>query len=220
VLQEQSREWRGNYESSFKNSVPSRTSLQDLANSVRFCEMVLNPKQRAVVRNAPVAVVIVVASVLASSFIPSTSLPADQPAARMVWGLPWAVLPLLTLMVSIMRVANHRFATPEDIDGSGLTVGTRKIQILRAILQNTLEQTVLAVSGYLVGSVILPHGWLRGIPTAALLFVIGRILFAAGYARGAGGRAMGFGLTAYPTFALLVTIAIILVLRAIGFEIR
>lgn len=178
--------------------------------------MTLTLKQQAVVRRAPVAVSIVAAAVLASRFIPSAALPADQPAARMAWALPWAILPLLTLMVSIMRVANHRFATPEDIDGSGLTVGTQQIQILRAILQNTLEQSVLAVGGYLIGSVALPLGWLGVIPVAALLFGAGRILFALGYERGAGGRALGFGLTAYPTFVLLVIVAMILLLRGAG----
>lgn len=176
--------------------------------------MTLTLKQQAVVKRAPAAVAIVAAAVLASRFIPSAALPADQPAARVAWALPWAILPLLALMVSIMRVANHRFSTPEDIDGSGLTVGSQKVQVLRAILQNTLEQSVLAVGGYLIGSVALPHGWLRVIPAAALLFVIGRILFTIGYARGAGGRALGFGLTAYPTFVLLVIVAMIFLLRA------
>jgi hypothetical protein len=181
--------------------------------------MVLNPKQLAVVKRAPVALVIVAAAVSASRLIPAAALPADQPAARMAWALPWAILPLLTLMVSIMRVANHRFATPEDIDGGGLTVGTQQIQILRAILQNTLEQAVLAVGGYLLGSVALPLGWLRVIPAAALLFGAGRILFALGYARGAGGRALGFGLTAYPTFGLLIIVAMILLVRGAGWVI-
>jgi hypothetical protein len=162
------------------------------------------------------AVAVVVAAVLVSSLIPAAWLPVDLPAARMAWVLPWGLLPLVMLMVSIMRVGNHRFSTPEDIDGSGLTVGTPKIQILRAILQNTLEQAVLAVGGYLIGSVILPHGWLRVIPAAALLFIIGRILFTLGYSRGAGGRALGFGLTAYPTFVLLLTLAAVSLWRLIA----
>ena len=166
------------------------------------------------------AVVIVVAAVLLSSLIPSAVLPLDQAADRMAWALPWAILPLVTLMVSIIRVANHRFSTPEDIDGSGLTVGTQEIQILRAILQNTLEQAVLAVGGYLIASVILPYAWLRVIPAAALLFVIGRILFAAGYAKGAEGRAAGFGLTAYPTFALLATLVVLLGVRMAVWTVR
>lgn len=37
-----------------------------------------------------------------------------------------------------------------------------------------------------------------------MLFSIGRWLFAAGYARGAGARALGFALTFYPTVAALL----------------
>ena len=119
------------------------------------------------------------------------ALPADEPAARLAWGLQWAVLPILTLMISVMRVANHRFSTPEDIDGSGLTIGTSRMLVLRAILQNTLEQSVLAVAAYLIWAAVMPHSWLRAIPVAAVLFVVGRILFASGYERGAAGRATG-----------------------------
>lgn len=178
--------------------------------------MALSPKQLAVVRGAGTTAVILFAAAAASWLIPVAALPVDEPGGRLIWALPWAILPLLALMVCIMRVANHRFATPEDIDGSGLTAGTPRVQVLRAVLQNTLEQSVLAVGAYLIGSITLPYPWLRVIPVAALLFVVGRILFALGYERGAGGRAMGFGLTAYPTFALLVTSAILLALRAVN----
>jgi len=61
----------------------------------------------------------------------------------------------------------------------------------------------------------MPLSWLRAIPVAAVLFVTGRILFARGYERGAPGRATGFGLTAYPTFGMLVTSAVALLLRLI-----
>ena len=191
-------------------------SLQDLADSVRFSAMALNPKQQAVVRRAPVAVMIVAVAVLVSRLIPAAALPADQPAARMAWALPWTILPLLTLMVSVMRVANHRFSSPEDIDGSGLTTGTARMLVLRAILQNTLEQAVLAVLAYLVWSVTMPVHWLGVIPTAAVLFTIGRALFAGGYERGAAGRAIGFGMTAYGTFGMLITLAVVLGLRQLG----
>lgn len=173
----------------------------------------MNSKQMAVVRSVGLATIIVLAALGLSSLIPPAALPVDEPAARLAWTLPWAILPLLALMLSVGRVANHRFATPGDIDGSGLTVGTARIQILRAILQNTLEQAVLAVGAYVIGAVTLPHGWLRVIPAAALLFAVGRIFFTVGYARGAEGRGLGFGLTAYPSFALLVTLAVVLVLR-------
>lgn len=46
--------------------------------------------------------------------------------------------------------------------------------------------------------------WLLGlVPAAAVLFVIGRVLFFRGYERGAAGRALDFSLIFYPTVLLL-----------------
>ena len=148
--------------------------------------------------------------------LPLSLLPVDEPGARLTWALTWALVPVLSLMASIMRVANHRFYTPDDIDGSGLTVGTSRVVILRAIAQNTLEQAVLAVAAYSIWAAAMPRSWLRAIPIAASLFVTGRILFARGYDRGAAGRAMGFGLTAYPTFVMLAALSIVLTYRAVN----
>lgn len=176
--------------------------------------MKLTEKQKGVIRGViPAAAGTVLGLGGASLLIPMRALPADEPTARIAWALQWAVLPILTLMISIMRVANQRFSSPDDIDGSGLTAGADRVLVLRAILQNTLEQAVLAVAAYLICATVMPPSWLRAIPVAALLFVAGRILFARGYERGAPGRATGFGLTAYPTFGMLVTAAMVLALR-------
>ena len=176
--------------------------------------MELSEKQKGVVRGViPAAVSSVVGMCGVSLLIPMSALPANEPGARIVWALQWALLPILTLMVSIMRVANYRFASPDDIDGSGLTAGTDRVLVLRAILQNTLEQAVLAVTAYLIWAAVMPLSWLRAIPIAALLFTTGRILFARGYDSGAAGRAMGFGLTAYPNFGMLATMTVVLVIR-------
>lgn len=175
--------------------------------------MELNTEQKAVVRNVALAVIIVAIALFASLSIPPSALPADEPGARIVWALQWGLLPMLALMLMIMRVANHRFSSPQDIDGSGLTTGSKRVNVLRAVLQNTLEQSVLAAGAYAIAAVSFAYDWLRIIPAAAVLFAIGRILFALGYERGAGGRAMGFGLTAYPTFGLLVTAAALLAFR-------
>ena len=178
--------------------------------------VVLSEKQKGVIRGViPAALVTVVGLSSASLLIPVGALPLDEPGARLAWALPWGLLPILTLMISVMRVANHRFASPEDIDGSGLTAGTDRVLLLRAILQNTLEQSVLALAAYVIWAIVMPHSWLRAIPGAALLFVTGRILFARGYQRGAPGRATGFGLTAYPTFGMLATVAVALLFRLI-----
>ena len=176
--------------------------------------MKLTDKQKGVIRGVVPAAFLTVASLCGVSLlIPVSALPVDEPGPRVVWALQWSLLPILMLMVSIMGVANYRFFSPEDIDGSGLTAGTERVLVLRAILQNTLEQAVLAVAAYLIWATVMPLSWLRAIPFAALLFAAGRILFARGYERGAPGRATGFGLTAYPTFGMLVTVAVALLLR-------
>jgi hypothetical protein len=177
----------------------------------------LTDKQKGVVRGViPAAVLSVVGLCGASLLLPVSALPADEPGARIAWAVQWVLLPVLTLMVAVARVGNHRFYTPEDdIDGSGLTSGTPQVQVLRAVLQNTLEQTVLAGAAYMIWAVVMPRRWLWSVAIAALFFVAGRALFARGYTRGAGGRAMGFGLTAYPTFGMLATVAAVLLVRLV-----
>ncbi len=107
------------------------------------------------------------------------------------------------LLVSIGALARHRFFTPEDIDGSGLTSGTATARRLQAVLQNTLEQTALAVISYGCFAALAPFHLLGALPAAALLFWVGRALFWHGYAKGAGGRAFGFALTFYSTAMIL-----------------
>jgi hypothetical protein len=176
--------------------------------------MNLTDKQKDVIRGViPAGLVMVLVLGGVPMLIPVSVLPIDEPGARFAWAAPWLLLPALTLMIAIIRVANHRFDTPNDIDGSGLTVGTPRIQILRAILQNTLEQTVMAGAVYLIWAAVMPLRWLTVIPLAALLFAAGRVLFTRGYASGAGGRAMGFGLTMYPNAGMLTTLAAILFYR-------
>ncbi len=79
-----------------------------------------------------------------------------------------------------------------------------------AVLQNTLEQVVLAVVAHLgLAAVLEGSGPL--IVALVVLFCIGRALFWAGYAKGAAARALGFALTFYPSaFALLIAIAVTL----------
>lgn len=179
--------------------------------------MDLNDKQRGVIRGViPAAVLTIVGLGGVSLLLPVSLLPVDEPGARLAWALQWAIFPVLALIVAVGRVGNFRFSSPQDIDGSGLTSATLQIQILRAVLQNTLEQAALAIATYLIWASSLPLRWLRAIPVAALLFVTGRILFTLGYERGAPGRAMGFGLTMYPTAIMLAAAAVALLLRMLA----
>jgi hypothetical protein len=121
--------------------------------------------------------------------------------------------PAAILFVCIARLAKHRFATPKDINGSALTEGTERAKLLQALLQNSLEQTVLAIPVYLAASLVFRERFLPLVAAAATLFVIGRILFFRGYSSGAPSRAAGFGLTFYPSVALLISVVAVAVLQ-------
>lgn len=134
-------------------------------------------------------------------------MPVDGLENRLAFVLSWDLLVVFWLLVSIGTLGRRRFLSPEDIDGSGLTTGTAEAKIHQAVLQNTLEQVVLAVIVHVACAVLLPFEWMAIIPVAAIMFAFGRWLFWRGYDGGAPARALGFGLTFYPTillFALLV----------------
>ncbi len=171
--------------------------------------MALTPQQRGVVRGIAISAlctVIVVAG--APAWYPAGLLPGDDAMGRIAFAFKWDLLPAACLLVAVGRLARHRFFTPEDIDGGGLSSGTPRAHVLQSILQNTLEQVVLASLAYVISALLVPHSWLASIPAAAILFLIGRILFSRGYDRGAGARAVGFGLTFYPSVLLLAIAAV------------
>ena len=128
----------------------------------------------------------------------------------------WAlVMPAFALFVCIARLAKHRFFTPDDIHGSGLTGGTDRAKLLQALLQNTLEQSCLALPVYIATCIVAPAPLLPVVPAAAAMFLAGRLFFFAGYARGAPSRAYGFGLTFYPTVFLLLFVVALGVAKAV-----
>ena len=140
----------------------------------------------------------------------------SDPSARVTIAAWSLVLPAFVLFVCIARLAKHRFFTPEDIHGSGLTGGTDKAKLLQALLQNTLEQACLALPVYTATSIVAPAPLLPAVPAAAAMFLVGRLFFFAGYANGAPSRAYGFGLTFYPTVMLLLFVVALGVSRAVA----
>jgi hypothetical protein len=165
----------------------------------------LTDKQRGVLRGMMTGLLI---TLLAIAFAvvapPGDLLPARDPGALLVQALKWDVLLVACLTANIAMLARHRFFTPADIDGGGLSPGTSEALLLQSILQNTLEQTVLAFSVHLTWAAAMPQTWQAAVPVAAILFVFGRILFWKGYARGAPQRALGFALTFYPSVLMLL----------------
>lgn len=170
----------------------------------------MDKTQQGVARGMALALIAaLVVFALASICLPTLSnWRVDLPAR--LWLGSWSILlPVATLLACVARLAKHRFFTPEDINGSALTAGTDRARLLQSLLQNTLEQTCLAVPVYFAGAVMAPAFLLPTIPAAGLMFLVGRLSFFAGYARGAPARAFGFALTFYPTAILLVTLVVV-----------
>jgi hypothetical protein len=166
--------------------------------------MKLSAPQRGVALGMVCGLVIAAASLGTAGLLqPFGSLPDTVAARVQVFALS-ALVPAALLAACIARLAAHRFRTPQDLDGSGLTQGTEQAKLLQALLQNTLEQLALALPAYAAWAVFASAHLLDLELVAALMFLCGRILFFWGYARGAPGRALGFALTFYPTVLLLI----------------
>jgi MAPEG family len=120
------------------------------------------------------------------------------------------LVPALCVMAAVANVAQRRYFSATDIGGATTPDQTPELAIARAILANTLEQAFLAVVLYAALALLLPKpGFL--LSALATMFVIGRLFFALGYARGAGGRAFGFGLTFYPNAIGLIYATVLMV---------
>ena len=169
--------------------------------------MPLTAKQRGVLRKIVLGFGISIITLgLAIYLAPARYLPGIEVQERLAFTFGWDSVLVLCLVISIGRLARFRFFSPEDIDGGGLSDGTRQAKSLQAILQNTLEQTVLGIAVHLAWSFTMPLTWQAAVPAAALLFLAGRILFMAGYNSGAPARALGFALTFYPSVIMLAAV--------------
>lgn len=167
--------------------------------------MQLSDKQTAVLKGMIASLLVCALALSAGALLLSgTFLTEETLGGRFLLLAKSGLAISLWLLAAIGVLARHRFFTPEDIDGSGLTEGSVTAKRLQAVLQNTLEQTVLAVITYGCFALLAPIQYLGALPAAALLFWIGRTLFWLGYGKGAGGRAFGFALTFYSTAMLLV----------------
>lgn len=170
-------------------------------------------QQRAVAIRMLVAIV---ATVLIACLVAAlTRSAAPQSIAHRVQWLVRAELCVgVWLAASIANVARLRFISSDDIAGSSSGQGSRAVRNASSMLQNTLEQAVLAAIAYagIALSVDRPNIWLLSL---AGTFSIGRALFWSGYSRGAEHRALGFALTFYPSLAALA-VSIILTITGAG----
>lgn len=162
-------------------------------------------EQRGILR-ASVTAIAVCAVVLAAGY---AWLPAivfgltatmDE-GGRIAFALKADVLVLLWLAGCVKAVSGGRFRSPADIRGSAYAPPSPALAVRAAVLQNLLEQTVLAVGAHLVLAAVLRPEELVLIPLLVLLYLAGRASFAARYAKGAAARAFGMALTGASTIA-------------------
>lgn len=159
--------------------------------------------QKGVARGMAVGAAITLAVVLSPLYWEGRPILPSQPVELLSAWLLAASSVVFWLFVCIARLARHRFFSSDDINGTAGQNATRKAGMLQSILQNTLEQSVLAVVVYGAWLFLAPADWRVVAILCAGLFSLGRLLFILGYARGAPSRALGFALTFYPSAALL-----------------
>ena len=165
--------------------------------------------QLGVLAGMAAALAATVALILYGLSGPAALLGAAPPTfeTRIDVALEAAVFPLICLAAAIAVVANLRFFSAADIDGAALTEPSPPVRIARAILANTAEQTLLAVPVYAGLALTGPPHALALPLVLSGSFVVGRLLFTVGYARGAAARSFGFALTFYPSVGALMVLA-------------
>lgn len=138
-------------------------------------------------------------------------VPTDPDIAeRLAYALKVDLLILLWLAGCVRAVAAIRYRSDADRPGSAYAPPSPRLAVAAAVLQNSLEQTVLAMGAHLVLATVLRDGELVLLPALTGLYLLGRIAFALAYPRGAAARAFGMALTGASLIAAL-GIAILLV---------
>lgn len=100
-------------------------------------------------------------------------------------------------------MARLRFFSERDIGGAAGGVGSERVVRAITMLQNTLEQAVLAIAAHVILAATFDRIELS-VRVLVGLFVAGRVLFVTGYRRGAAARSFGFALTFYPSVLALL----------------
>ena len=156
-------------------------------------------EERAIRRGSTIATAVTLAGFAAAYWLAPAL--ADLPlevADRLAFAALVFAVPGFVLLVAVLMVSTTRRFSPQDIGGQAAGPPSDRLAIKAAILQNTLEQVVLAAGFYFALAAVAAGAWLALLPVAAALFVVGRVLFYRGYPRGTQGRALGMGLTMMP----------------------
>lgn len=148
---------------------------------------------------------------LAYRYVPQlVVMPDDTLEQRLAFWAGSSLLFLVWVLVGVGMVSTGRRHSAEDIRGSAFAPPSPKIAVAAAFLQNTLEQTFIALVAQLALVLLLEEHALPLVAASTILFAIGRVTFLRGYPRGAGARAFGMALSALPSlFAFALSVAVI-----------
>lgn len=120
------------------------------------------------------------------------------------------------VMIGIRMVSRIRLHSAADIRGSAFGPPSPALAVPAAFLQNTLEQSFVAIVTHLALVLVLEGAALPLLVASVVLFSIGRASFLAGYPHGAGARSFGMALTTLPGLFAFVIAAGALVWQALA----
>ena len=124
------------------------------------------------------------------------------------------VFPAAFFVITVVRIGMQRFGNSSD-DPTKTVANSQAMAIDLRVLSNTHEQIVLFALNTLCLAMLLPFAFLSLLPVYSAVFVIGRVLFWAGYRYNVLWRAPGFAMNIIPAAAGLGYCCIVLVLRFI-----
>lgn len=161
--------------------------------------MTFDREQRGIIFRSILAIGMTLLVLAAGYLWLPTALPGVDPAPalaeRIAFVLKWDLLMFMWLAGCIQAVARGRFRSAPDRKGSAYAPPSAALAVRAAVLQNSLEQVVICFGAHLALATLLRGRELVLIPLLVLLFLVGRIAFAATYAKGAVARAFGMSLT-------------------------
>lgn len=169
------------------------------------------------IRNTSLSVLAVTGAAFGAAYValPTVLDFPENLAERLAFAAQAGMFVLLWVLVGVMMVSLGRRYSAADIGGSAAGPPSPELAVKVAFLQNTLEQAVLAFGAYLALASLLGGAWLALIAVSVVLFAVGRILFYAGYRKGARGRALGMVLTMMPTIVLYMLVIGAMVARLV-----
>ena len=163
----------------------------------------MNPDQRVVAVGAASGAVIMALSVwfLTMHVLPVPMI-ADEISARLAYALGANVFALLPLFVMLITVGNERFFS-KAIDPTRHAEDA-KMEINGRVADNTLQQNFVFAVASLALSTLVSFQYLQVVWACAIVFVVARCIFWAGYHLNPLYRAPGMSATAYMNLGIIV----------------